>query len=93
MIETDCEVDFAPPLDYVEPNRAEAPAAESLPEATPNGELLQMLAASVLGILNPLYLCELHPITGKSCMAGSNAHVSCRRCKVEMLERAPPAMG
>ena len=26
VIETDCEVDFAPPLDYVEPDREEGPA-------------------------------------------------------------------
>ena len=29
MIETDCEVDFAPPLDYVEPSREEPPAQHS----------------------------------------------------------------
>ena len=27
VIETDCEVDFAPPLDYVEPTREERPPA------------------------------------------------------------------
>lgn len=27
MIETDCEVDFAPPLDYVEPKRPDPAAA------------------------------------------------------------------
>ena len=31
MIETDCEVDFAPPLDYVEPQREERPPAAAAP--------------------------------------------------------------
>lgn len=43
VIETDCEVDFAPPLDYVEPTRPEPtsapvqkpPAGESFPVCTP----------------------------------------------------------
>ena len=39
MIETDCEVDFAPPLDYVEPQREEkAPAAAPPPPADAAGE-------------------------------------------------------
>lgn len=29
IIETDCEVDFAPPLDYKEPERPVAPASSS----------------------------------------------------------------
>ena len=37
MIETDCEVDFAPPLDYVEPNRAER-LQDSVSEPAANGE-------------------------------------------------------
>ena len=40
VIETDCEVDFAPPLDYVEPNRAEPPPTESAPEPAANGQSL-----------------------------------------------------
>ena len=37
MIETDCEVDFAPPLDYVEPSRDEyrASAAAAAAAAAP----------------------------------------------------------
>eukprot|EP00884_Botryococcus_braunii_P012396 jgi/Botrbrau1/21157/Bobra.0061s0051.2 len=31
VIETDCEVDFAPPLDYVEPNRDEGPPPDLAP--------------------------------------------------------------
>ncbi|DBA92551.1 hypothetical protein WJX77_011470 [Trebouxia sp. C0004] len=41
VIETDCEVDFAPPLDYVEPTRQEpapAPVAEPTPESTSEPE-------------------------------------------------------
>lgn len=44
VIETDCEVDFAPPHDYVEPTRevpmadtAPGPAAEAPPEEEPSG--------------------------------------------------------
>jgi hypothetical protein len=33
VIETDCEVDFAPPLDYVEPTREEPRAATAAPAA------------------------------------------------------------
>lgn len=31
VVETDCEVDFAPPLDYVEPQREERPPAAAAP--------------------------------------------------------------
>lgn len=33
VIETDCEVDFAPPLDYVEPQREEPPPPSSSSDA------------------------------------------------------------
>lgn len=38
VVETDCEVDFAPPLDYVEPTRLE-PAAPA-PQEEPPGNLV-----------------------------------------------------
>ena len=41
VIETDCEVDFAPPLDYVEPTRQQ-PAPAPVEEPTP-GELQHSL--------------------------------------------------
>ncbi|CAK0756728.1 hypothetical protein CVIRNUC_002480 [Coccomyxa viridis] len=34
VIETDCEVDFAPPLDYVEPQREERPAPAAAPSSS-----------------------------------------------------------
>ena len=34
VIETDCEVDFAPPLDYVEPQREERPVAAAAPPSS-----------------------------------------------------------
>lgn len=36
MIETDCEVDFAPPLDYVEPSR-EVPQEEAMDDGEEAG--------------------------------------------------------
>lgn len=62
VIETDCEVDFAPPLDYVEPNRAEPPQG-SIPEPDANGGLQPLLAASTClaaaaGLASLLSLCN-----------------------------------
>ena len=45
MIETDCEVDFAPPLDYVEPQQEQkVPAAATPPPADAAGEALTHIA-------------------------------------------------
>ena len=41
VIETDCEVDFAPPLDYVEPQREERPAPAAAPSSSADAAGLQ----------------------------------------------------
>lgn len=37
IIETDCEVDFAPPLDYKEPERVTPPPVPTAPQASSQG--------------------------------------------------------
>lgn len=54
VVETDCEVDFAPPLDYVEPSRPEP--APALPQQEPAGVSHSTAALAVAALLLPLLL-------------------------------------
>ena len=62
VIETDCEVDFAPPLDYVEPNRVETPSAESQSVPAANGEVSSSWAVRGIVSLQPMYILSDHPV-------------------------------
>lgn len=42
VIETDCEVDFAPPLDYVEPSREEYAAMSAQPTPMEEGRVCEI---------------------------------------------------
>ena len=67
MIETDCEVDFAPPLDYVEPDRAEPPQA-SVPEPAANGEICNpvLLPPCLADVDASALLSACHPVSPMS---------------------------
>lgn len=52
IIETDCEVDFAPPLDYKEP---EKPVPSASTKAAPQGGILQYHLSYILSIMKCLF--------------------------------------
>lgn len=55
VIETDCEVDFAPPLDYKEPERVPAPAPVPVVSTSEGMHCLYLVAAACKCLLQ--YAC------------------------------------
>ena len=51
VIETDCEVDFAAPLDYVEPQREERPVPAAAPSSSADAAGLQSRPRSLNTVL------------------------------------------
>lgn len=62
IIETDCEVDFAPPLDYKEPERVTPPPVPVPPPSSSQGKIKNLNDAhlTIVPLLSRVFLVEVY---------------------------------